>query len=125
MVIPLGAPEVVDLVDHRLEPVVHCLCLLSFVENESTEFSLDRSRLVILVTLSPSCAVLRTSQFYLALFNPLHLVALLSTQGSEEYRGGLGVEVPHLGGLIEVIVLVAHLWCLHSKLNNIPYAFVE
>jgi hypothetical protein len=125
MVIPLGAPEVVDLVDHRLEPVVHCLCLLSFVENESTEFSLDRSRLVILVTLSPSCAVLRTSQIYLALFNPLHLVALLSTQGSEEYRGGLGVEVPHLGGLIEVIVLVAHLWCLHSKLNNIPYAFVE
>jgi hypothetical protein len=81
--------------------------------------------LVILVTLSPSCAVLRTSQIYLALFNPLHLVALLSTQGSEEYRGGLGVEVPHLGGLIEVIVLVAHLWCLHSKLNNIPYAFVE
>jgi hypothetical protein len=25
MVIPLGAPEVADLVDHRLEPVVHCL----------------------------------------------------------------------------------------------------
>jgi hypothetical protein len=42
MVIPLGAPEVADLVDNSLEPVVHCLWLLSFVEDESTEFSLDR-----------------------------------------------------------------------------------
>jgi hypothetical protein len=30
-----------------------------------------------------------------------------------------------LGGLTGVIILVAHLWCLRSKLNNIPYAFVE
>jgi hypothetical protein len=45
MVIPLRAPEVAHLVDHRLEPVVHCLRLLSFVEDESTEFSLDRSAL--------------------------------------------------------------------------------
>jgi hypothetical protein len=36
MVISLGAHEVADLVDHCLEPVVHCLWLLSFVENEST-----------------------------------------------------------------------------------------
>jgi hypothetical protein len=35
------------------------------------------------------------------------------------------VEVPHLGGLIAVVVLIAHLWCLCSKLNNIPNAFVE
>jgi hypothetical protein len=37
----------------------------------------------------------------------------------------LRVEVPHLGGLIVVVVLVAHLWCLLSKLNNILNAFVE
>jgi hypothetical protein len=42
MVIPFGAPEVAHLVDHRLEPVVHCLRLFLFVEDESTEFSLDR-----------------------------------------------------------------------------------
>jgi hypothetical protein len=42
MVIPFGAPEVAHLVDHRLEPVVHCLWLLSFIEDESTEFSFDR-----------------------------------------------------------------------------------
>jgi hypothetical protein len=42
MVIPFGAPEVAHLVDHRLEPVVHCLQLFPFVEDESTEFSLDR-----------------------------------------------------------------------------------
>ena len=54
MVIPLGAPKVADLVDHRLEPVVHCLWLLSFVENESTEFSLDRFALGDLGHLVPS-----------------------------------------------------------------------
>jgi hypothetical protein len=42
MVIPLGAPEVAHLVDHRLEPVIHFLWLLPFVEDESAEFSLDR-----------------------------------------------------------------------------------
>jgi hypothetical protein len=42
MVIPLGAPEVAHLVHQGLEPVVHCLWLLSLVEDESTEFSLDR-----------------------------------------------------------------------------------
>ena len=42
MVIPLGALEVADLVDHRLEPVVHGLQLFSFVEDESTELPLDR-----------------------------------------------------------------------------------
>jgi hypothetical protein len=42
MVIPLGALEVVHLVDHRLEPVVHGLRLFPFVEDESTEFSLNR-----------------------------------------------------------------------------------
>jgi hypothetical protein len=42
MVIPLGAPEVANLVDHHFEPIVHCLWLLSFVEDESTKLSLDR-----------------------------------------------------------------------------------
>jgi hypothetical protein len=42
MVIPFGAPEVAHLVHHGLEPVVHGLQLFSFVEDESTEFSLDR-----------------------------------------------------------------------------------
>jgi hypothetical protein len=41
MVIPLGSPDVADLVDHRLESVVHFLWLFSFVEDKSTEFSLD------------------------------------------------------------------------------------
>jgi hypothetical protein len=42
MVIPFGAPMVAHLVHHCLEPVVHGLRLLSFVEDESTEFPLDR-----------------------------------------------------------------------------------
>jgi hypothetical protein len=42
MVIPFGAPEVAHLIHHGLEPVVHGLRLFSFVEDESTEFSLDR-----------------------------------------------------------------------------------
>jgi hypothetical protein len=42
MVILFGAPEVVHLVHHGLEPDVHGLWLFSFVEDESTEFSLDR-----------------------------------------------------------------------------------
>jgi hypothetical protein len=56
---------------------------------------------------------------------PLHLVVLLSTQGSEEYRSGFGIEVPYLGGLIGIVILVAHLWYMRSILNNIPYAFME
>jgi hypothetical protein len=42
MVIPFGAPEVADLVDHCFEPVVHCLWLFSFVKDESTELSFNR-----------------------------------------------------------------------------------
>jgi hypothetical protein len=42
MVIPSGAPEVAHLVDQGLEPVLHCLWLFFLVEDESTEFSLDR-----------------------------------------------------------------------------------
>ena len=125
MVIPLGAPEVADLVDHRLEPVIHCLWLFSFVEDEPTKFSLDCFVLGDLGHLVPFMRRLEDVPNFFGTFQPLHLVVLLSTQGSEEYGGGLRVEVPHLGGLIEVVVLVAHLWCMRSKLNNIPNTFME
>jgi hypothetical protein len=42
MVIPFGALEVAHLVHHGFETIVHGLRLLPFVEDESTEFSLDR-----------------------------------------------------------------------------------
>jgi hypothetical protein len=124
MVIPLGAPEVADLVHHRLEAVVHCLWLFSFVEDEPTKFSLDYFPLGDLCHFIP---FMRRLEDVLNFFGiqPLHLVVILSTQGSEEYGGGLGVEVPHFSGLIRVVVLVAHLWYLRSKLNNIPNTFVE
>jgi hypothetical protein len=41
MVIPFGDPKVAHLVHHCLELIVHHLWLFSFVEDESTEFSLD------------------------------------------------------------------------------------
>jgi hypothetical protein len=125
MVIPLGAPEVVDLVHHRLEPVVYCLWLFSFVEDEPIDFPLDRFSLADLCHFIPLMRRLEDVPNFFGTLQPLHLVVLLSTQGSKEYGGGLGVEVPHLGGLIGVVVLVAHLWYLHSKLNNIPNALVE
>jgi hypothetical protein len=96
-----------------------------FVEDESTEFSLDRFALGDLGHLVPFMCRLEDVPNFFGTFQPLHLVILLSTQGSEEYRGGLGIKVPYLSGIIGVIILVAHLWCLCSKLNNILYAFVE
>jgi hypothetical protein len=125
MVIPLGAPEVVDLVDHHLEPIVHCLWLLSFVEDESIEFSLDHFTLGDFGHLVPFMHCLEDVPNFFGSFQPLHLVVFLSTQGSKEYRGCLGIKVPCLGSLIGVIVLVSHMWCLRSKLNNISYAFTE
>jgi hypothetical protein len=125
MVIPLGAPEVADLVHNCLEPVVHSLWLFSFVEDEPTEFSLNRFALGDLGHLVPFMHRLEDVHNFFGTFQPLHLVVPLSTQGSEEYGGGLGVEVPHLSGLIGVVVLITHLWCLGSKLNNISNAFVE
>jgi hypothetical protein len=58
MVIPLGAPEVADLVHHGLELAVNDLWLFSFVEDEPTKFTLNY---LSLGDLSPSCAILRTS----------------------------------------------------------------
>jgi hypothetical protein len=125
MVIPLGAFEVADLVQHCLEPIVHGLWLFSFVKDEPTEFSLDCFPLGDLGYFISFLRRLEEVPYFFGTFQPLHLVVLLYTQGSEEYGGGLGVEMPHLGGLIRVIVLIAHLWCLCSKLNNIPNAFME
>jgi hypothetical protein len=42
MVIPFGASEVAHLIHQGFDPVVHCLWLLSLVEDESTELPLDR-----------------------------------------------------------------------------------
>jgi hypothetical protein len=125
MVIPLRATEVAHLVDHCFEPVVHCLWLFSFVEDESTEFLLDRFTLGDLGHLVPFIRRFEDIPNIFGTLQPLYLVVLLPTQRSEEYGGGLGVEVPYLGGLIGVVVLVAHLWCLRSKFHNIPYPFVE
>jgi hypothetical protein len=81
MVIPFCAPEVAYLIDHGLETVVHGLQLFSFVEDESTELSLDHLPLGALGHLVPFCAVLRTSQISLAFFNPCTL--LYSSQHKE------------------------------------------
>jgi hypothetical protein len=125
LVIPLGSPKVADLVHHCLEPVVHGLWLFSFVEDEPTEFSLDHFTLGDLGHFIPLMCRLEDVPNLFGTFLHLHLVVLLSTQGGEEYGGGLRVKVPHLGGLIGVVILITHLWCLRSKLNNIPNAFVE
>jgi hypothetical protein len=125
MVIPLGALEVAHLVHHCFEPVVHRLQLFSFVEDESTELSLDHLPLGDLGHLVPFVRRFEDVPNFFGIFQPLNLTILLSTQGGEEYRSCLGVKMPNLGGLIRVVVFVVHLWCLCSKLNNIPYASVE
>jgi hypothetical protein len=109
MVVPLGAPEVMHLVDHRLEPVVHFLWLISFVEDESTGFSLDRFTLVDFGHLVPFMRCLEDVPNFFGIFQPLHLVVLLSTQGSKDYRCCLGIKTPYLGDVVGVIVLVIHL----------------
>jgi hypothetical protein len=79
MVIPLRAPEVAHLVDHSLESVVHCLRLLSFVEDESIELSLDRLALGDFGHLVPFVRHLEDIPNFLSIFQPLHLIILLST----------------------------------------------
>jgi hypothetical protein len=100
------------LVHHCLEPVVHGLWLFSFVEDEPNELSLDCFLLGDLGHLVSFMRHFEDVPNLFGTFQPLHLVVLLSTQGSEEYGGSLRVEVPHLGGLIGVVVLIAHLWWL-------------
>jgi hypothetical protein len=66
MVIPFVAPMVAHLVDHRLESVAHCLWLLSFIKDESTELSLDRLVLGDLGHLVPFVRRLEDVQISLA-----------------------------------------------------------
>jgi hypothetical protein len=105
MVIPLGAPEVADLVHHGLEPVVHGLWLFS-VEDEPTKFTFNCFSLGDLGEFIPFACHLKDVPNFFGTLQPLHLVILLPTQGSKEYGGGLVVEVPHLGGLIGVVFLI-------------------
>jgi hypothetical protein len=79
MVIPFGAPEVAHLVDQGLEPVVHCLWLLSLVEDESTELPLDRLPLGALGHLIPLVRGFEYVPYLLGTLQPLHLIILLST----------------------------------------------
>jgi hypothetical protein len=123
MVIPLGAPEVAHLIDHCFEPLyIACGSSPLLRMNRLSSPSIV-SRLVILVTSSPSCAVLRTSQISLAFSTLAPYYTPLDTRKQD--RSCLGIKIPNLGGLVRVVVLVAHMWCLRSKLNNIPNAFVE
>jgi hypothetical protein len=61
MVIPLGAPEVADLVHHRFEPVVLASGSSPLMRMNRLSSSSIVSCLVNFVTLSTSCTVLRTS----------------------------------------------------------------
>jgi hypothetical protein len=74
MVIPLRATEVAHLVDHRFEPIVHCLWLLSFVEDESTELSLDRLALGDFGHLVPFMCRFEDVPNFFGIFNPCTLL---------------------------------------------------
>jgi hypothetical protein len=74
MVIPFGALEVAHLVDHCFEPIVHRLWLLSFVEEESTEFSLDRLALGDFGHLVPFMRHFEDIPNFFSIFNPCTLL---------------------------------------------------
>ena len=74
MVNPLGAPEVADLVTIVLSQLYIACGSSPLLKTNRPSSPLIVLRLVILVTSSPSCVVLRTSQIYLALFNPCTLL---------------------------------------------------
>jgi hypothetical protein len=93
-IIPLGSPEVADLVHHHFKLIVHCLWLFSLVEDEPTEFSLDHFLLGDFCHFVPFVCHFEDVPNFFGTLQPLHLIVLLSTQGSEGYGGGLGVEVP-------------------------------
>jgi hypothetical protein len=78
MVIPFGAPEVAHLVDQGLEPVVHCLWLLSLVEDEWTQLPLDRLSLGDFGHLISLVRGFEHVSNLLGTFQPLHLIILLS-----------------------------------------------
>jgi hypothetical protein len=97
---------------------LYIACGSSLVEDEPTEFSLDCFALGDFGHLVPFMRRLEDVPNLFGILQPLHLVVLLPTQGSEEYGGGLVVEVSYLGGLIGVVVLVAHLWYLATCAPN-------
>jgi hypothetical protein len=87
MVIPLGAPEVVHLIHYYFEPVVHHLRLLSFVEDESTEFSLDRYAFGDLGHLVPFVRRFEAVPNFFGIFNPCTLLY------SSRHKGARSIEV--------------------------------
>jgi hypothetical protein len=74
MVIPLGAPVVAHLIDHIFEPVVHYLRFFSFVEDESTEFSLNRLTFGGLGHLVPLVRRFEDVPNFFGIFNPCTLL---------------------------------------------------
>jgi hypothetical protein len=74
MVITLGAPEVSHLVDHSFELIVHYLWLFSYVEDKSTELSLDRLALGDLSHLIPFVRRLEDIPNFFGIFNPCTLL---------------------------------------------------
>jgi hypothetical protein len=70
MVIPFGALKVAHLIHHCFESIVHCLRLFSFVEDESTELSLDRLPLSDLGHLVPFVCHFEDVPNFFGIFNP-------------------------------------------------------
>jgi hypothetical protein len=96
VVIPFGAPKVAHLIHHCFEPILHRLRLFSFVEEESIELALDRLPLGDLGHIVPFVRRFEDIPNFFGIFQPLHLVILLSTQGGEDYRSCLGVKMSYL-----------------------------
>jgi hypothetical protein len=101
------------------------LWLLPLAKTEATELSLDRFPLGDLGEFITLVRGFEHVPNFLGALQSLHLVVLLPTQRGEEYCCGLGVEVLNLGHLVLIIILIPDGWYLCSKLNNIPYTFVE
>jgi hypothetical protein len=74
MVIPLGAPELRTWLTKVLSRLYIACGSSPWLRTNRPSSPSIVSRLVILVTSSPSCAVFRTSQISLALFNPCTLL---------------------------------------------------
>jgi hypothetical protein len=98
---PLGALDIVDLVNHCLEPVVHLLRLLFFVEGEPFELSFNHLHVGDLITFMLH---LESIPNLLSDFQPLYFVILLPTQGSEKYCSFLRVKILDLGDLVRMII---------------------
>jgi hypothetical protein len=74
MVIPLGAHVVAHLIHHCFESIVHHLRLFSFVDDESTELSLDRLPLGDLGHLVPFVRRFEDVPNFFGIFNPCTLL---------------------------------------------------